>query len=162
MLQSFSMSFCLLSILLVRCLVVRGFFGRRLTLRVLKNWFPGRFLFRLTASSHPGFPVNPSCAVPYCKGFFWQEVPPSQCLEELVTRQFLLLSYGKYLSRQSGPSRPMTYYPGLLPSCLQQASWFCCSASSCPNFVHPERPLDGAECFFHWQIFEDLPRWWAR
>ena len=51
MLQSFSLSFCLLSVVLVRCLVVWGFFGRRLTLSVL--------LFRLTASSRPGFPYSP-------------------------------------------------------------------------------------------------------
>ena len=70
MLQSFSLSFCLLSVLLVRCLVVRGFFGRRLTLSVLKNWWPGRFLFRLTASSRPGFPVDPSRPVPYRTGLF--------------------------------------------------------------------------------------------
>ena len=60
----------LLSVLLVRCLVVRGFFGRRLTLSVLKNCWPGRFLFRLTASSRPGFPVNSSRPVPYRTGLF--------------------------------------------------------------------------------------------
>ncbi len=71
MLQSFfSLSFCLLSVLLVRCLVVRGFFGRRLTLSLLKNWWPGRFLFHLTASSRPGFPVDPSHPVPYRTGLF--------------------------------------------------------------------------------------------
>ncbi len=70
MLQSCSLSFCLLSVLLVRCLVVRGFFGRRLTLSVLNNWCHGRFLFRLTASSCPGFPVDPSRPVPFCTGLF--------------------------------------------------------------------------------------------
>ncbi len=87
------------------------------------------------------------------QGFFWQEIPPSQRLEELVTRQILLLTYGTFSSRPSSPSRPMPYHPGLLPSRLQRASWFRCSASSPPNFLHSERPLDGAACFFHWQIF---------
>jgi hypothetical protein len=49
MLQSFSLSFCLLSVLLARCLIVRGFFGR--CLKSLKNWWPGRFFFCLTAHS---------------------------------------------------------------------------------------------------------------
>ncbi len=70
MLQSFSLSFCLLSVLLVRCRVVLGFFDGHLTLSILKNWWPGRFLFRLTASSRPGFPVNPSRPVPYRTGLF--------------------------------------------------------------------------------------------
>ena len=47
----FSQSFCLLSVFLVRCLIDRGFCWRRLTLSVL--------LFRLTASSRPGFPYSP-------------------------------------------------------------------------------------------------------
>jgi hypothetical protein len=47
----------------------------------------------------------------------------------------------------------MPYHLGLLPSRLQQASWFSCLASSRPNFLHPERPLDGAASFFHSQIF---------
>jgi hypothetical protein len=71
----------------------------------------------------------------------------------LKTRQILLLTYGTFLSRPSSPSRPMPYHPGLLPSRLQRASWFCRSASSRPNFLHSERPLDGAACFFRWQIF---------
>ncbi len=45
-----SRSFCLLSVFLVRCLIDRGFCWRRLTLSVL---------FRLTASSRPGFPYSP-------------------------------------------------------------------------------------------------------
>ncbi len=59
MLQSiFSRSFCLLSVFLVRCLVDRGFCWRRLMLSVL---------FRLTASSSPGFPycIVPSRPMPY-------------------------------------------------------------------------------------------------
>jgi hypothetical protein len=47
----FSRSFCLLSVFLVGCLLDRGFCWRRLTLSVL--------LFRLTASSRPGFPYSP-------------------------------------------------------------------------------------------------------
>jgi len=46
----FSRSFCLLSVFLVRCLIDRGFCWRRLMLSVL---------FRLTASSRPGFPYSP-------------------------------------------------------------------------------------------------------
>jgi hypothetical protein len=46
----FSQSFCLLSVFLVRCLIGRGFCWRRLMLSVL---------FRLTASSRPGFPYSP-------------------------------------------------------------------------------------------------------
>jgi hypothetical protein len=46
----FSRSFCLLSVFLVRCLIDRGFCWRCLTLSVL---------FRLTASSHSGFPYSP-------------------------------------------------------------------------------------------------------
>jgi hypothetical protein len=45
-----SRSFCLLSVFLVLCLIDRGFCWRRLTLSVL---------FRLTASSRPGFPYCP-------------------------------------------------------------------------------------------------------
>ncbi len=37
MLQSFSLSFCLLFVLLVRCLVVRGFFGRHLMLSIFEE-----------------------------------------------------------------------------------------------------------------------------
>ncbi len=100
-----------LSSLFVRCLDVRGFLGRHLTLSVLKN----------TSSS--------------------------------VTWHILVQCYSIFSSRLSNPSRPMPYYPRLLPSCLQRASWFCRSPSSRPNFLHSERPLDGAACFFHWQIF---------
>jgi hypothetical protein len=46
----FSRSFCLLSVFLVRCLIDWGFCWRRLTLSVL---------FRLTASSRPGFSYSP-------------------------------------------------------------------------------------------------------
>jgi hypothetical protein len=50
MLQSlFLRSFCLLSVFLVRCLIDRGFCWRRITLSVL---------FRLTASSRPGYPYS--------------------------------------------------------------------------------------------------------
>ncbi len=47
----FSRSFCLLSVFLIRCLIDRCFCWRHLTLNVL--------LFRLTASSCPGFPYSP-------------------------------------------------------------------------------------------------------
>ncbi len=50
----FSRSFCLLSVILVRYLIDRGFCWRRLTLNIL--------LFRLTASSRPGFPYSPFSA----------------------------------------------------------------------------------------------------
>ena len=129
------------------------------------------------------FVVCSSRQMPCCPGLLW-EASHIKRLEELVTRQILvpsygifssrlsrrpfsssalsyrafsdkrylrhsvlknwvlLLSYGTFSSRPSSPSRPMPYHPGLLPSRLQRASWFRRSASSRPNFVHSERPLD--------------------
>jgi hypothetical protein len=46
------MSFCLLSILLVRCLGCYRWLLWGVSC-VLKNWWTGRFLFHLTSSSHP-------------------------------------------------------------------------------------------------------------
>ena len=63
-----------------------------------------------------------------------------------------------WLTAHSRPGRPALLVQcliirGFLPSRLQRASWFRRLASSRPNFLHSERPLDGAACFFHWQIF---------
>ncbi len=80
----------------------------------------------------------------------------------------LVPSYGIFSSRLSVlvPSHPMPYHPGLLPSRLQRASWFRRLASSCPNFLHPERSAR-----WHCKVFpltyfllqiKDLPRWWIR
>jgi hypothetical protein len=46
MVQSFSLSFCLLSVLFVRCLDIWGFFGRRLTLSVFEELVTRQILCR--------------------------------------------------------------------------------------------------------------------
>ena len=61
------LSVCL-SVLLVRCLIDRGFCWRRLTLSVL---------FRLTASSRPGFPYSPFSSNALSSGAIAEPSPAS-------------------------------------------------------------------------------------
>ncbi len=77
---NFSRSFCLLSVFLVRCLVDRGFSWRSLTLSVL---------FRLTASSHPGFLLSPFLSNALSSGAIDQ--PSSAC--------FLVPPFGIFSSK---------------------------------------------------------------
>jgi hypothetical protein len=88
------------------------------------------------------------------RGFCWRRLTLS-VLWHLLVQAFHLV-----------PSRPMAYHPGLLPSSLQRASWFRHLASSCPNFLHPERSARWCCKLFPLTDFllqiKDLPRWWIR
>ncbi len=149
MLQSFSLSFCLLSVVLVRCLVVRGFFGRRLTLSVLETWYQADPCSVFMASSRPGFPVDPSHPVPYCTGLFltrgtsvtasWRtgdQADSSSVLRHILVQAVQPFLSNAFSSRAIAEPSPASVLVPLFGI-----------------FVHSERLLDGAACFFHWHIF---------
>ncbi len=113
------------------------------------------------------------------RGYFWGAAHVKR-LEELLTRQILVPSYGIFSSRffcfsvlvrcligtflvQADPpfssnalSSGAIAEPSpasVLKNCWSGRFLFRLTASSRSNFLHPERLLDGAVCFFHWQIF---------
>jgi hypothetical protein len=75
----FSRSFCLLSVFLVRCLVDPGFYWRRLTLSAL---------FRLMASSCPGFPYSPFSSNALSSGAIAEPFPACVLVPPFGKHQF--------------------------------------------------------------------------
>ena len=89
------------------------------------------------------------------QGFSWQE-------QTSVIASLTVLSYGTFLVQADQPFWSNALSSGAIaepsPASVLKNCWsgrflFHLTASSGSNFSHPERPLDGTVCFFHWQIF---------